>query len=125
MVGGVVTLLHPGIDVGAALDLPFVDVWDMPEGFELLGDPECPIAICGSIADENIGHRLCAHSIGRGRASWLPVSQRATAMNRSWEEQHQQPARPQRAPRSANPVPPRITGAGSRAARDHAPPTIR
>jgi len=36
MVGSVVALLHPGIDVGAALDLPFVDVRDMVERLELL-----------------------------------------------------------------------------------------
>ena len=67
MVGSVVALLHPGIDVAAALDLPFVDVWDMAERFELLGDPERPVAVGGSIADENIGHRVCANSLDRGR----------------------------------------------------------
>src|SRR5258705_13458415 len=67
MVGSVVALLHPGIDVAAALDLPFVDVWDMAERFELLGDPERPVAVDGSIADENIGHRACANSLDRGQ----------------------------------------------------------
>jgi hypothetical protein len=78
MVGSVVALLHPGIDVAAALDLPFVDVWDMAERFELLGDPERPVAVGGSIADENIGHRVCANSLDRGRGSMLA---RRTARN--------------------------------------------
>ena len=56
VVGGVVALLHPGIDVVAALDLPFVDVRGVAERLELLGDPERPVAVAARIADEDIGH---------------------------------------------------------------------
>ena len=45
MIGGVVALLHPGVDVVAALDLPFVNVRHMAERLQLLGDPERPVAI--------------------------------------------------------------------------------
>ena len=45
MIGGVVALLHPGVDVVAALDLPFMNVRDMAERLQLLGDPERPVAI--------------------------------------------------------------------------------
>ena len=45
VVGGVVALLHPGVDVVAALDLPLVDVRRVPERLELLGDPERPVAV--------------------------------------------------------------------------------
>ena len=45
VVGGVVALLHPGVDVVAALDLPLVDVRRVAERLELLGDPERPVAV--------------------------------------------------------------------------------
>jgi hypothetical protein len=73
MVGSVVALLYPGINVAAALDLPFVDVRDMAERFELLGDPERPVAVGGSVADENIGHRFAPIRMIAAGTSWLPV----------------------------------------------------
>ena len=62
VVGGVVALLHPGIDVVAALDLPFVHVRRVAERFQLLGDPVRPVAVAAGIADENIGHACLAGS---------------------------------------------------------------
>jgi hypothetical protein len=56
MVGGVVALLHPGVDVVAALDLPLVHMRTMAESFQLLGSPERPITIGARIADEDVGH---------------------------------------------------------------------
>jgi hypothetical protein len=43
MVRTVVALFHPSIDVAAALDLPFVDVRNMFERFQLLGYPDAQL----------------------------------------------------------------------------------
>jgi hypothetical protein len=53
------TLLHPFWNVTACLDFPFVDFWDMTELFELLANPERPLAIAAREADEDIGHSHC------------------------------------------------------------------
>ena len=45
MIGGVVALLHPSVDVVAAFDLPFVHVRGVAERLQLLGDPERPVAV--------------------------------------------------------------------------------
>ena len=45
LIGGIVALLHPGVDVVAALDLPFMNVRDMAERLQLLGDPERPVTV--------------------------------------------------------------------------------
>jgi hypothetical protein len=47
---------HPGIDVIAAINLPFVDVRRMTKRLQLLGNQKCPIAISARITDKNIGH---------------------------------------------------------------------
>src|SRR5262249_53518800 len=52
----IVVLLHPGVDVIAAFDLPFVYVMRVTKSFQLLGDPERPVAVAARVADENIGH---------------------------------------------------------------------
>ncbi len=57
MIGGIVARLHPGIDVLAALDLPFVDVGRMGERLELLADPLGPVAVAAGIGNEIIGHQ--------------------------------------------------------------------
>jgi hypothetical protein len=56
MVGRVVALLHPAVDVTAALDLPFVDVWRMAERLQLRADPMRPLAVAVGIADEYVRH---------------------------------------------------------------------
>jgi len=58
MLGGVMALLHPGINVIAAPDLPFVDMWRVAESLQLLGDPECPVAVATRVADKNIRHAI-------------------------------------------------------------------
>ncbi len=81
MVGGVVALLHPGVDVVAALDLPFVDVRRMPERLELLGDPERPVAVARRIADEDIRHPPPSRRFARSwRASSLSPGRRASRL---------------------------------------------
>src|SRR5262244_798233 len=71
MIGGIVPLLHPGIDVVAALDLPFVDVRRVAEGAEFVRDPERPVTIAARVTDENVGHGLPLHHVwsddGRAR----------------------------------------------------------
>jgi hypothetical protein len=54
---------HPGIDVLAALDLPFMDVRRVAQRFELLGDPERPVPVAARIADEDIGHARSSRRI--------------------------------------------------------------
>ena len=56
VVGSVVALLHPGVDVVAAFELPLVHTRRMTEHTELFRDPECPIAIAPSVTDEDIRH---------------------------------------------------------------------
>jgi hypothetical protein len=56
MVGGVMALLHPGIDVFTRPDLPFVNVSRVAERIQLLGDPERPVAVARRVADEIVGH---------------------------------------------------------------------
>ena len=56
VVGGVVALLHPAVDVAAALDLPFVDMRRVAERFQLRADPMRPLAVAVGIADEYIRH---------------------------------------------------------------------
>src|SRR5262249_42634115 len=58
MIGGIVPLLHPGIDVVAALDLPFVDVRRVAESAGFVRDPERPVAIASRVTDEDVGHGL-------------------------------------------------------------------
>jgi hypothetical protein len=60
LVGGVMALFHPGTDVVAALDLPFVDARRVAERLQLLGNPKRPVAIARCIADENIRHATLA-----------------------------------------------------------------
>ena len=57
VIGGVVARLHPGVDVVAALDLPFVDVGRVGEGLELLADPLRPVAVAAGIGDEIVRHQ--------------------------------------------------------------------
>jgi hypothetical protein len=45
MIGGVVALLHPGVNIVPALYLPFVDVRRVAKRLQLLGDPERPVAV--------------------------------------------------------------------------------
>ena len=59
MVRGVVALLHPRINIVATFNLPLVDVRHMTKGFQLLGDPEGPVAVAAGVADENIDHERC------------------------------------------------------------------
>jgi len=56
VLGSVVVRLHPGVDVVAVLDLPFVDVRGVAKFLQLRGDPECPVAITLGVADEELGH---------------------------------------------------------------------
>ncbi len=56
VIGRLVTHLHPGIDVVAALDLPFVDVRRVTESLEFLGDPVRPFTVGTRVGDEIIGH---------------------------------------------------------------------
>ena len=57
VIGGVVARFHPGIDIVAALDLPFVDMGRMGERLELLADPLGPVAVAAGVGDEIIGHQ--------------------------------------------------------------------
>ena len=57
VIGGVVARFHPGVDVVAALDLPFVDVGRVGEGLELLADPLRPVAVAAGIGDEIVRHQ--------------------------------------------------------------------
>jgi hypothetical protein len=56
MVGCIVVLFHPAVDVIAALDLPIVDMRYVAESFKFTPDPKRPLAIVARIADENIDH---------------------------------------------------------------------
>src|SRR5262245_28155924 len=56
MVGRAVTLLHPSVNVVAALDLPLVNMRGVAKRIQLLGDPKSPISIAASVAYENVGH---------------------------------------------------------------------
>ena len=57
MVGGVVALFHPFVDVVPALDLEIMDVRRVAERLQLLGDPEGPVAVGAGVADEDVGQR--------------------------------------------------------------------
>ncbi len=57
VIGGIVARFHPGIDVVAALDLPFVDVGRVGKRLELLADPLRPVAVAAGIGNEIIGHQ--------------------------------------------------------------------
>ena len=71
MIGGIVALLHPGIDVAARLDLPLVDMRRVAERLQLLADPKSPVLVARRIADENIGHaRRSPASPAAGKTSW-------------------------------------------------------
>src|SRR5438105_11640697 len=61
--------LHPGVDILAAFDLPFVDVRLVAERFQLLADPLRKIMIALRIADEEIGHSVM---IGSGESRCKP-----------------------------------------------------
>jgi hypothetical protein len=69
VMGRVDALLHPGIDILAAFDLPFVDVRGVAERLQLLRDPERPVAIALRIADEEIVH---ARMIAAGKSGFKP-----------------------------------------------------
>ena len=56
MVGGIVARFHPGIDIGATRDLPFMDVWRVSQGFKSLGEPLRPCVITAGVADKDIRH---------------------------------------------------------------------
>jgi hypothetical protein len=56
MIGGIVALLHPSIDVAARLDLPLMHMRRMAKRGELFADPKSPVLVARCIADENIGH---------------------------------------------------------------------
>ena len=55
--GRVDASFHPGVDILAAADLPFVDVRGVAEFRQLGGKPKRPVAIALRIADEDIAHR--------------------------------------------------------------------
>jgi len=61
VVGVVMSLLHPRRDIAASVDLPFMDVRNVAELFQLLADPESPIPVAAGIADEDIGHASPSH----------------------------------------------------------------
>jgi hypothetical protein len=58
---------HPSRDVAPGRDFPFMDTWRVAESLEFVADPERPVAVAARVADENIGHRVCANSLDRGR----------------------------------------------------------
>ncbi len=49
-------LLHPGRDVAACVNLPFMDMRRMAERLQLLADPERPLPVAACVADEDIRH---------------------------------------------------------------------
>jgi hypothetical protein len=56
VIGGLMAPFHPGVNIVAGLDLPFVNVMRVAKGFQFLGDPECPGAVGLRIADKDVGH---------------------------------------------------------------------
>src|SRR5262245_59090688 len=56
MISSVVALLHPRVDVVAALDFPFVDVRCVAEGAKFVRDPKGPIAVTARVADVDVRH---------------------------------------------------------------------
>jgi hypothetical protein len=68
MVGRVVPGLHPGVDVIAGADLPFMHIGFVAKRLQLLGDPHRPVVVAAGVADKNIGHGLCS---GAALSYWL------------------------------------------------------
>jgi hypothetical protein len=54
MVGRVVALLHPAVDVVTGVDLELMDVWRVAESLQLLRDPVGPVAVAGCVGDEEM-----------------------------------------------------------------------
>jgi hypothetical protein len=55
MVGSIVALFHPAVDVVAVLDFPIL-VRQVAEGLQLRGDPECAPSIAACITDDAPRH---------------------------------------------------------------------
>src|SRR5262249_33049257 len=79
MIGGIVPLLHPGIDVVAALDLPFVDVRRVAESAEFVRVPARPAAIAARVTVEDVGHGLPLHRLWSDDGRAMDASARSAS----------------------------------------------
>jgi hypothetical protein len=74
---------HPGVNIVAGLDLPFVNVMRVAKGFQFLGDPECPGAVAAVASEMGQqetsarrwrGRQMTPRSRFNGRVPNLPLS---------------------------------------------------